>query len=60
MSGACSTPTVLSQLHMVPSKTTINGEYYQSNSLANECLEALNWMAQEGSVSECALMPDPS
>ena len=50
----------LSQLHVVPQKTTINGEYYRNNILANECLEALNRTAREGSVSERALIDDPS
>ena len=50
----------LSQLHAVPQKTTINGEYYRNNILANECLEALNRTAREGSVSERALIDDPS
>ena len=50
----------LSRLHVVPPKMTINGEYYRSSILASECLEALNRTAQEGPVSERALMPDPS
>ena len=50
----------LFHLHVVPQKTTINGEYYRSSILANECQEELNRTAQEGSISERALLPDPS
>ena len=46
----------ISQLHAVPQKTATNGEYYRSNILASECLEALNRTAKEGSVPELELM----
>lgn len=50
----------MSQLHVVPQKAVINGEYYRANILANECLNAINRTAQDGGILQRSLMADTS
>ncbi|KAF0307834.1 hypothetical protein FJT64_020849 [Amphibalanus amphitrite] len=40
----------LSQLHVVPPKVVINGEYYRENILAKDCLDAIHRTAETGGV----------
>ena len=43
---------VLSELHVVTSRTTVNGEYYRENIISKEGLDALTRTAKNGSVVE--------
>lgn len=52
------TGRALSALHVVPPKTTVNGEYYRENILAEEGLDALNRSSENGSVLEQKLVDD--
>lgn len=46
----------LSDLHVVPLKTTINGQYYRENILAKQGLDAVNRTATNGSILERKLV----
>ena len=50
----------MSQLHVVPQKTVISGEYYRRNILANERLDAISRTAQDGGVLQRSLIADTS
>ena len=40
----------LSELHIIPQRQTVNGEYYRTNILAGTCKDAINKRAENGSV----------
>ena len=50
----------LSQLHVVPPKVVINGEYYRENILAKDCLDAIHRTAETGGFLKRSLMTDTS
>lgn len=48
----------VSELHVVPQKFTINGDYYRQNILEEECLRAVHRTGQTGTILQRALVPD--
>ena len=50
----------VSELHVVPQKTAINGDYYRQSILEKEYLRAINRRGETGTIIQRALVPDPS
>ena len=48
----------VSELHVVPQKVTVTGEYYRENILKNECRRAITRKAKTGTILERSLVPD--
>ena len=50
----------VSEIHVVPQKTAINGDYYRQSILKKEHLRAINRRGETGTIIQRALVPDPS
>ena len=48
----------VSELHVVPQKVTINGDYYRQNILEEACLRAVHRTGKTGTILQRALVPD--
>ena len=51
---------VLSELHIIPQKQSINGEYYRENILKLTCMNAVNRTSDSGTILERAMLENMS